>query len=83
MIFMIIYLLGCLYSLYLLKDIFSRQNCSVWRKLALSLYVVIFSWIGSFSYSLAISFFLDRSGRTVREPKVKNPEKQVEAKPEA
>lgn len=70
MIFMIVYLFGCLFSLFLFKEIFSRRM-GFWHKLGLSLYVLVFSWIGYYTYKLAIAYFLDRKGQKVREPKAK------------
>lgn len=77
MIFIIIYLIGCVFSLFLFKDIFSRQRMSLWHKLGLCLYVLVFSWIGYLSYKLTISYFLDRNGQRVKAPK---PAKKKEVK---
>lgn len=64
MIFMIIYLLGWIPSTMLFREIFTRDGQSIWAKLGLCLYVFFFSWIGYFSYVIAIRYFLDRKSRS-------------------
>ena len=60
MVFMIIYLIGVVASITLFKEVFSLKTLSLWAKLGLSLYLLLFSWLGYFSYTLVIRVFLNR-----------------------
>ncbi len=58
-IFMLIYLSGCIGAVTLFRNVFQRKGLKALSKMGLCLYVLIFSWIGYFTYTLAIGPILD------------------------
>lgn len=58
-IFILIYLSGCIGAVSLFRNVFQRKDLKVLAKMGLCLYVLIFSWIGYFTYTLAVKPILD------------------------
>lgn len=56
---MLIYLSGCVASIFLFKDIFAQPRLKNFSRLALCLGCFFFSWIGYFAYNLAIKIYLN------------------------
>ncbi len=56
---MIIYLTGWIASATLFKEVFQRKDIKTFAKIALCLYLFIFSWIGYFTYNLIIKVMLN------------------------
>lgn len=56
---MLIYLSGCIASVFLFKSIFSQARLKFWSKLLMCLGCFLFSWIGYFAYILAIKVYLN------------------------
>ena len=51
-IFMILYLTGLIPAALTFKDLFSRKNVGMGRKLVTAFFVFIFSWIGFYIYEI-------------------------------
>lgn len=62
-IFMILYLTGLIPAALTFKNLFSRKNVGMGRKLVTAFFVFLFSWVGYLVYTLAISVFLDQKGK--------------------
>ncbi len=59
-LFILIYLSGCIASATLLKEVARRKDLKAAGKIGLCAYLLIFSWIGYFTYTLTIKVMLDR-----------------------
>jgi len=51
-IFMILYLTGLIPAALTFKDLFSRKNVGMGKKLATAFFVFLFSWIGFYIYEI-------------------------------
>ncbi len=56
---MILYLTGWIGSATLFREVFQRKDIKAFGKIALCLYLLVFSWIGYFTYNLAIKVMLN------------------------
>lgn len=59
-LFILIYLSGCIASATLLKEVARRGDLKIAGKFGLCAYLLIFSWIGYFTYTLTIKVILNR-----------------------
>lgn len=59
MLFLIIYVLGWVPAFMSMRDIFRNWRLGLFSKLALSLLIFLFSWVGYFAYSYVIKSFLE------------------------
>ncbi len=59
-LFIILYLSGCIASATLFKEAVRRKDLKTPAKIGLCAYLLIFSWIGYFTYTLTIKVILDR-----------------------
>lgn len=60
---MILYLTGLIPAALTFKNLFSRKNVGMGRKLVTAFFVFLFSWVGYLVYTLAINVFLDQKDK--------------------
>ena len=60
---MILYLTGLIPAALTFKNLFSRKNVGMGRKLVTAFFTFLFSWIGYLVYTLTISVFLDQKDK--------------------
>lgn len=58
-LFMILYLTGWIASATLFREVFQRKDIKAFGKIMLCLYLLVFSWIGYFTYILVIKVMLN------------------------